>query len=668
MMPAAGPALKNQMVASMFVPHKDQDKTPEPTEWGLRIEEQEPFVAYVAAYGGFNTQGNIINATSKLSAELIAAGIPIERDFFYNYIYDPPFELDSRYKEILVVEAPEGKQHRQQQNIFDVESEPTVQTFRPADEEEMETFTHGKFLYDGREFRDDDNAREGAKEDADGFWVYGDGDELYFRDEVIDYKDRDYDIYYHDVLDEYEEWLEEHQGEILAEDEDMDTEYPMWPSSGFWWSGGDADATEQEQAEKALADEEEAERLAEEESERLYNEEAERMYKEDVEEDEDLLDYELDDFNEGWTRTESDRMPSGEDPWNYGASGYYFGGDGDGEYIMDGHETDAAREYPMRPSSGFWWSVNTNNKEEAERMFAEDVEEDEDLLDAELNDFNQAWTQAEIDRMPSDKDLRARTQAEIGMIPSDEDLLQDEAWSQADIDRMPSDEDAWSYDDYSEDYFGEAAAIETVSTFSIDLDMDIEYDAANEDYPTRPSEGFWWTDGEDEVQPSLKATANVQPEAASDASLSPALLTAIADRIMELLSEISFPGVDQPQKQQLQVSFPRKAYPLEEARPSRKTDLSELVKQAEKDETNFNTELKFTLEVVQEQPEVQPEAAQEQPEVQPEVAQEQPEVQPEVVQEQPEKKGVDERQQEEEKDSDSGSLFSGLLRIFNIRQ
>lgn len=105
LIPAAGPTCENDFIISFFVPFEFQDATPKPTEDGVFLEAQEPFVVYSKSYGGFSSESSVIANAAGLGAALVDAGVGIEQDFYFSAAYDPPFRLFHRHNEVWIMEA-----------------------------------------------------------------------------------------------------------------------------------------------------------------------------------------------------------------------------------------------------------------------------------------------------------------------------------------------------------------------------------------------------------------------------------------------------------------------------------------------------------------------------------------------------------------------------------
>jgi hypothetical protein len=91
-----------------------QESTPEPTEEGVYLEEEEPFVVYVKTYGGYSSEKTVISNAADLAGSLMGAGIAIEEPFYFSASYDPPFRLFKRHNEVWVMEAGSSKQQLDQ--------------------------------------------------------------------------------------------------------------------------------------------------------------------------------------------------------------------------------------------------------------------------------------------------------------------------------------------------------------------------------------------------------------------------------------------------------------------------------------------------------------------------------------------------------------------------
>jgi SOUL heme-binding protein len=77
-----------------------QESPPKPSAGDVYIEESETITAYVASYGGWQTQDKITQHAAQLFEELGKKGVSVRHDVYYAASYDSPFRLMNRHNEV----------------------------------------------------------------------------------------------------------------------------------------------------------------------------------------------------------------------------------------------------------------------------------------------------------------------------------------------------------------------------------------------------------------------------------------------------------------------------------------------------------------------------------------------------------------------------------------
>jgi hypothetical protein len=86
----------------------EQDSPPKPKDSDVFIETTKAFRAYVASYGGFETEKSIIEHASQLIDKLKEEGEDVQTKEYFAAGYDPPFALVNRHNEVWVLKADDG--------------------------------------------------------------------------------------------------------------------------------------------------------------------------------------------------------------------------------------------------------------------------------------------------------------------------------------------------------------------------------------------------------------------------------------------------------------------------------------------------------------------------------------------------------------------------------
>ena len=106
--PGAGPACEQDFVVSFFVPFADQASPTPATSPDIYIEEREQMdTVYVASYGGWSREDDVISNAKKLADALQKAGMAFDDSEFFYAGYDSPFRILRRHNEVWF-RAPSG--------------------------------------------------------------------------------------------------------------------------------------------------------------------------------------------------------------------------------------------------------------------------------------------------------------------------------------------------------------------------------------------------------------------------------------------------------------------------------------------------------------------------------------------------------------------------------
>lgn len=110
--PSDGPYCKSNFTISFFVPEKYQMQPPTPSAEDVFIEDSEAFTAYVASYGGWNSEEKVVKHASELFELLNKQGVEVESDKYYTAGYDSPFRLMNRHNEIWLIKRAKAEERQ----------------------------------------------------------------------------------------------------------------------------------------------------------------------------------------------------------------------------------------------------------------------------------------------------------------------------------------------------------------------------------------------------------------------------------------------------------------------------------------------------------------------------------------------------------------------------
>lgn len=101
----AGAFCKSTCTESFFVPFKDQENPPKPTDEKVYISNYSEHCQYVASYPGISTETLVKEMVAKLAAALDKAGkgSTYYKDTFFFAGYDSPFQLLHRHNEVWFI-------------------------------------------------------------------------------------------------------------------------------------------------------------------------------------------------------------------------------------------------------------------------------------------------------------------------------------------------------------------------------------------------------------------------------------------------------------------------------------------------------------------------------------------------------------------------------------
>ncbi|CAH3191726.1 unnamed protein product, partial [Porites evermanni] len=104
---------KENATMSFFIPFKHQIDAPAPTEENVRLEEVEPFCAYVKVYGGWSSKWKVERNYKALVAALQRDGFgdDFRNDVIYSAGYDDPMKMFNRHNEVWLIsknQSPKG--------------------------------------------------------------------------------------------------------------------------------------------------------------------------------------------------------------------------------------------------------------------------------------------------------------------------------------------------------------------------------------------------------------------------------------------------------------------------------------------------------------------------------------------------------------------------------
>ena len=96
---------KENYTMSFFIPFKHQIDAPAPTEENVRLEEVEPFCAYVKVYGGWSSKWKVERNYKALVAALERDGFgdDFRTDVIYSAGYNDPMKMFNRHNEVWLV-------------------------------------------------------------------------------------------------------------------------------------------------------------------------------------------------------------------------------------------------------------------------------------------------------------------------------------------------------------------------------------------------------------------------------------------------------------------------------------------------------------------------------------------------------------------------------------
>jgi len=87
---------------AFYVPVDFQGKAPKPTSNDVCVVSVGKKTVYVSSFGGFATEGKLLEEAATLGKALVADGYDVSTDGFLFASYDPPYRLTGRHNEVWV--------------------------------------------------------------------------------------------------------------------------------------------------------------------------------------------------------------------------------------------------------------------------------------------------------------------------------------------------------------------------------------------------------------------------------------------------------------------------------------------------------------------------------------------------------------------------------------
>lgn len=103
--PGPGSTGEKNFTVLFFTPFAYQANTPTPTDPRLALVSLPAITAYVASFGGFESDAELQEHTSELVSYLDKDGVAYVKDFYFTAGYDPPFRVIGRHNEVWLLAA-----------------------------------------------------------------------------------------------------------------------------------------------------------------------------------------------------------------------------------------------------------------------------------------------------------------------------------------------------------------------------------------------------------------------------------------------------------------------------------------------------------------------------------------------------------------------------------
>jgi len=103
--PGPGSIGEKNFTVLFFTPFAYQANTPTPTDPRLALVSLPAITAYVASFGGFESDTDLEKQTSELVSNLDKDGVTYVKDSYFTAGYDPPFRVIGRHNEVWLLAA-----------------------------------------------------------------------------------------------------------------------------------------------------------------------------------------------------------------------------------------------------------------------------------------------------------------------------------------------------------------------------------------------------------------------------------------------------------------------------------------------------------------------------------------------------------------------------------
>ena len=101
--PGPGSTGEKNFTVLFFTPFAYQANTPTPTDPRLALVSLPAITAYVASFGGYESDAELQEKTSELVNYLNKDVVAYVKDFYFTAGYDPPFRVIGRHNEVWLL-------------------------------------------------------------------------------------------------------------------------------------------------------------------------------------------------------------------------------------------------------------------------------------------------------------------------------------------------------------------------------------------------------------------------------------------------------------------------------------------------------------------------------------------------------------------------------------
>ncbi|KAK9811439.1 hypothetical protein WJX72_003919 [[Myrmecia] bisecta] len=99
---------QNYTIAYYLPTEFQKQDPPKPTNEAIQIFTIPAATVYAAQFGGFATEGSILETAAKLLEQIKGEKVAVHEDFFYFAAYDPPTRMTNRHNEVWFVPKDPG--------------------------------------------------------------------------------------------------------------------------------------------------------------------------------------------------------------------------------------------------------------------------------------------------------------------------------------------------------------------------------------------------------------------------------------------------------------------------------------------------------------------------------------------------------------------------------